>query len=1623
MSSLTDYNSAAAGEDTSDTISGFGDIPAVPSYLIGADNHQIGNTGTSILNPSTWGDRVDHGFKFSVSALTRATASAFNSVVSVGELVGVADETDRASTKDWLQGMDDDLAQYYTRNQSSVDTVGDVVGMFAPGMAGIKVFNWAQKGIALAAEGRAGLSLAAHFGTLASKQSQFAKLAAADMASSTSAYSMINANLAKSLGAGYLQNALEFAAFDTAAALTMGNTSPLFKDHDASDIAYNALLGGGMIGAGVMGTVTAAQTIFAVRAAGKAVDEATHAWRTVLTEPTKGTPANEALAIRLNNIEAIPTVAKDDPLYKLKMKGAAETRLDELDNGRLAAHDLAKSDTELGNTFFDTVSRGSSEDASNKLAGVVRISRAGWEVPELKALGDSGEVTYLKLHGTDAGKLYDAPATLRMSDKLPNEARVLEEVRSYKHKQGQDWNVVAASAETDAIESRYIAAQIGEFDPAIKIGAQDIPFLERAYQEMTKGTTQIITLRDGTTLDKSGLFHHLTDLKGVEANRLQEVSALQGLGIEGKAAAPFTTGDIAKFTNVKQSYLEGQMNHADPAADFFAIQSEAAAFTKKQIELGAWHETKGMIKTYLQPQYAKMVLDTSKVEAISGHEISGMVALKEQQRIYREQAITVSDKYLGEADAALVPKQIPGVLMTGADRQSVGGGLFTSQNAGYKTLGSFVQEIGKTTANMLQKKATQLADRFAPSGSKLLMEGSADGTEFWKVTQQLRQTPEKYELVSGRGLVNIKQLDYEAEIKAAATSGGDVSKIAKPVFEDTRAPVEIPLESAGMRQFAEDWNSYHREHLTHKTNLRNSQGLSTSDTIARTFYVPPVDGRQFPHFAFVVDDSITGTGHISTIHANSATELEALAAKVPTEGGLKVIYKDQSERWHRAMKDYDYDLGINENYIDSALKRSGVSASYFPRTDPKVLWEELMQWRKNQDSGLLRDMLEHRFSPEFAELRRQGAQYDLAANSRVGYVDKMFKAKQSNPYTDYIKTALYQGREDTTPIWSAVNRLAETGVASAVSKLQDTWKQVKTPADLELINRELKSIGCAVYEDAATFALANHTAPKPVLSNWIRQANSLLTFTMLRSDPLNALNNGFGHAVLYGTEMKGMIDDIFKTAGAQELRDMAHIKVPGTPTELLSPAKLAANAYSDWFKKVLGDADAGAMYQNFKTNNWIPSFTDQFKVMQDQLTLRGTETAAELESRMYKAVEAAKKFGDTAEKVTGNRFAEEMNRFVAAHTANAVADIAIKHGVLLPELKNSVINTFVNRTQGVMLAQQRPLLFKGAIGQAVGLFQTYQFNMLQQLFRYVGEGNKGRVGTLLGLQGSVYGMNGLPAFNAMNNYLVGNAAGNKEHSDVITATYDAAGKEAGDWLLYGVASNFLLHPDAKVNLYSRGDINPRQVTVIPTALADVPLIGATSKFFGSLYEATQKIDKGAAIWGSFLQGVEHSGISRPLAGFAQAMQATNNPRGAVFSTDNAGNISMQNDLFSLMTAARIMGAKPLDEAIATDAYHRVTVYDAANRKKMNLLGESIKVTVAAGNIPSPEEITKFAAEYAAAGGKQEQFNKFWVRQTLNANKSKVNSMIDNANTPGSRYMQKIMGGYSLSDFNNTSEEE
>ena len=449
---------------------------------------------------------------------------------------------------------------------------------------------------------------------------------------------------------------------------------------------------------------------------------------------------------------------------------------------------------------------------------------------------------------------------------------------------------------------------------------------------------------------------------------------------------------------------------------------------------------------------------------------------------------------------------------------------------------------------------------------------------------------------------------------------------------------------------------------------------------------------------------------------------------------------------------------------------------------------------------------------------------------------------------------------------------------------------------------------------------------------------------------------------------------------------------------------MIAQSYKNYFSQ--GNKE---LIEVYKKKGYITDTTTQFKQLLDFATIEGTETAAELASKTQKMYELGKKLGEVGEKWTGNKLAEEMNRFVSANIMDTITQEYVKRGLVSSKTADTYINTFVNRTQGNMIASQRPQIFQGPLGQAIGLFQSYQFNIMQQLLRYVGEGSKKDALTLMGLQGTIYGMNGLPAFQAINQHIIGNASGNTNHTDAYNSIYNIAGKTAGDWITYGVASNFLIDPDLKINLYSRGDINPRTVTVVPSNMADIPIVSSWANLLGTIKNSVSSAANGGDIWQTFLSGVEHQGINRPLAGLARVARGAGEG-GVSYSTSGKGNVVSANDFYSLANFARLSGAKPFDEAVTQDAMYRIQAYEAKDKAKRDSLGRAVKSVIANGGEPSDAQMEQFMDGYVRSGGKQEEFNRWYVAQIKAMNTPRANKVAEKMNSPYAAYMQSLMGG-------------
>jgi len=1035
-------------------------------------------------------------------------------------------------------------------------------------------------------------------------------------------------------------------------------------------------------------------------------------------------------------------------------------------------------------------------------------------------------------------------------------------------------------------------------------------------------------------------------------------------------ASKFSFAEIASRLDMEESILRGVFRREDlfARANVWKQYQELTgkAGTRESARVGSVDEL---------PSYVKILSSSSRFQNINGHVLDAMTTLRAKASLYDDGVVRAATQVLGKE----FPDIPDSVLLAGGD---VGPSFLGASSGNYGSLDSITSAVGQFTHGLIQKRKTAVSDLLTPSLTKLA--NDTDAAIEWSLLHE-----------RVRGLPGVFKYTEDANTgKGMLTNGETNIPINSPIVQNlTKLHIQQNGKNLGELQL-----------------LKAVSGMQ-SKRDPNGFYPIPRNLNDTPHFAFVIDDTVTGTGHSSMIYAKDGPTLETLKAKVLQEfPDFKVLTKAESEAYFKSQGKFEYERAINENYMNNALARKGISASPLPKTNPTQIATDTLDWHLARQAGLVREAVSTRYSRQMEILRAQAEPTVAASKSTFGYLSPAAFAENAvnNPATNAMKQMLDLQKMDEYPFWTTVNKALDEKVSKVAHDISKMWQDATHPDQLVDINNALQKAGYGkLIVDDALYEAMNAKVPRGTLVSMVAKANAVLGSIALRLDPMHALTNVVGHAVLYGTESKAVIDAINKGSkeAVGELAQLSQIRVPGTNDFILSSQKILAKS----FERLRTQPE---LKQYYKENGFITSIMEQYDQTLDHIAIRATDTAKSFDARIAQVLAKGQKAGEVGERLTGNKVAEEFNRFLAADFMKQLTEIATKHGIMDEKAALTYINTFVNRTQGNFLASQRPVLFQGAIGQAIGLFQTYQFNLIQQVLRHVGDGNTRNALAMMGLQGSIFGLNGLPAFNAINTHIVGNAGGNSQHADLYQAIFNGAGKEAGEWLAYGAFSNFLgiFDPDLKTNLYTRGDINPRSLTLVPTDPSKIPIFQATARFFSNMYDSVNQLSMGADVWQTMLRAVEHNGLSRPLAGLAQVLGGFTNPSGQVQATNAQGNILMAHDALSLISAARILGAKPMDESMVQDAMYRINAYRAKDATNRASLGEAIKTTIMGGKDIAPEEIDKFASTYTKYGGKQSEFNQFMARQYRNATSSQAEQLKNNLTSPYALQLQSIMGG-------------
>jgi hypothetical protein len=972
---------------------------------------------------------------------------------------------------------------------------------------------------------------------------------------------------------------------------------------------------------------------------------------------------------------------------------------------------------------------------------------------------------------------------------------------------------------------------------------------------------------------------------------------------------------------------------------------------------------------------------------------TGMLGYNYRKQLAQQQADTAAAAVLGTSGERFLDNN-PMALRGKFDATGAGPTGAGFSNAGYDDPGRVWAQNTGSAVNLTQQEFRNAAlDPLNPHLAKLISSGN---TELGAVLTRLRLSEDRMALWNGN-LVTLGDLKKYRELEAQVAAGK-----AHPDFLQKFGFKYLVKLEPDTYAFLEECQRGHQKWLNRHNQLAAAQGR-TNDWDLDALYAPPINTKKVPYFAFVraQDGRVFASTETAMITAKDPAELRRLAARVEAEHpDLQVIYKEDSELFHKAQGDYEYSKGLNAPQLDPLLRKKGILGDFIPTLEPKAVGEEFIQHIARREDDLVRSAVQVKYGQTFAELQWLSEQYTKAEKSKFGFLGKLEVKTVADPFGDYKRLALNISKKAEYTLWNNLNEFVDAVGTRAYSAIEEGFRRAKAgETTYEDANRQLERVGLrGVFSSQQDYLAAQTGADRSLIKVAVAKGNMLLANITLRLDTANALINVVSTPILLGTEVSAIRQSIKGTPELAAKFELAFQENMPGGGKIPSTVRLLANAVHNYFgpdKRALIDR-----YQ--KTIGSIRDDASKFHDMLEDLSL----TPEVVPAAWSKKVDAWVEKGAS---LTGNNSAEQFTRFVASDVMRQITQPVVEAGKMSVKEQNAFISIFVNRVQGNYVSSQRPIMFQGVLGAAIGLFQTYQFNMFQQLFRHIEDRNGKTLAVAAALQSSLFGMNGLPLFDAINTHLIGNANINEGHKDIYSSVA-AADKEWGDFAMYGMSA-FPMFSDKFPSLYTRGDLNPRHITIVPTSFSQLPVVEGFTRVAKSVWGIGNQMANGGSFGDAMLHGLEHNGISRPLAGLAQVVKGNS-------TTSQGSLISANNDLLSITTATRLLGAKPMDEAVALNHKFRMVAYQEADKQRIEALGLPIKEKIRDGTL-SEEDVTDFAGRYAAAGGRVQSYGAAMQRWMRDANTSVLNTATRSQQSPYAQRLFEVMGGDPLPDYTNT----
>ena len=883
-----------------------------------------------------------------------------------------------------------------------------------------------------------------------------------------------------------------------------------------------------------------------------------------------------------------------------------------------------------------------------------------------------------------------------------------------------------------------------------------------------------------------------------------------------------------------------------------------------------------------------------------------------------ESRIRADSEYTKLVGASMLKQELPTIdiskLPTTEHRFN---GAFTTTNAAYGSVLEQASRVGQIRQKFVEDLTTSRAAKFVAPEQALrsLGNGSAESQVIAALYGKIRQSASKFVL---RDEGNIVERAVDTEGKVYTASEFRIADLLQQAFKGSKQEITPELASK-VESNVMNWLKVHLETDSEYLRLANRQrlakGLPKMEREAGEIYFPPPPASERKHMALVIAPDGTKSMILGGTKDLLGQKMREVAIQHPE---FKILTKNDTEAWFKSLGEYEAESVYKASSLDQTMFRKGLMLDTPPPHGMKVL--DLVNVAYSAKEAMLgRGAIETAYANELHSLELSA----LALNPEG----------TANAYTKLADTML----GITTPTkWHTIQSDIASGIdgllnsASVLKRAHQTEAATSaTEAYRESANKVYSAFnGKNAWESHDLYTLAGYQTWDGATQAAVTTANRTHRFFQLGFDYFSGIVNAIGTPILLVPEIRAAL------ASNPEFPYL----------------KLIGNAVQDYFKhpEYLAKYDAAGIVNK--------SLTAHRELMDATALISGAKTS---EAALAAAGESRSLFNKVMDTLsTPTNWSERFTRYLAARVGHQIGEIQGKGGAEL----DAFIANFTNKVSANFTAGQRAKVFDGILGSSMGLFQTYQFNYMQQLFRHLEEGSNKTAAMMMALQGTTFGANSLPFFSLFNSTMIQGQS--HDGTDAELATRHMLGEKLSDYLFYGIPS-----ASTGIALYTRGGVTPRNTTVVPVTPQDLVLVQQITKYYNSLSTFASSMVNGGNLRVSGLEAIAHAGIARPLTGAAELML------GAKTSMGGDLDYSLQDDKLRVASAIRLLGAKPLDEALILDQYQRFNKLNVDAQAKRNKIAAALRTDILAGG---EVDVEGFAKRYSKAGGTPNHFRQFYT---------------------------------------------